>query len=202
MAEHVETGKALAAVYARGLFELSKEQGVVDQIMDEFHDLIDYMRTDAEFARFMNSPTVDEDTRRTVLDKLFRGKMHDLLLNTLLVMNDKGRNTLYAAACRSFEELLEEDRGQVEVHVIVAAPLSERLRAQLTGVMAGRTSRKPIILEAVDSRIIGGLIVQVGDELIDASVVKRLENMRSRLIDRAGREILSGKTYFDNVEVA
>lgn len=187
----------VANVYAESLLDLANVTQSAEAIRAEFDEVIGLMDRDAAFARFMESPSVDEDVRRHSLEKMFRGRLNDTLLNALLVLNERGRANIVRDVHRQYRLALEAQLNQAEIEVTSAAPLDAHVRGSLAATLKERFGRDVILVEHVDPSIIGGLIVQYGDTRLDASVSGHLERMRARLIERASREIHSGRSYFD-----
>jgi len=194
-------GLEVAGVYAASLLELAVEADAASAVMEELDDLISYMDRDAEFAAFLESPVVDSDDRRASLERLFRDRLSDLVLHTLLVLNDRGRSALLRYVHRRYRLLLEQRLGQVEVSVTSAEPLEPDLRRRLKAALDRQLGKDTILVEQVDPQIIGGLVIQRGDERYDASVARQLSRLREALQARASREMHSGKSYFEEVEI-
>lgn len=182
-------------VYAQALLEAANEAGRTDEVAEQFDDLIRYMDQDGDFDRFMVASTVDDEVRRSTLERLFRGRMDDLLLNLLQVLNDRGRSELLRQVHERFRLRLEEQRQQVEVEVITAVPLGEEVLGRLTAMLSERIGRQAIAVPRVEESLIGGLVVQVGDRRLDASMARQLACIRERLLGRASAEIHQGRRY-------
>ena len=163
-----------------------------------------YLEKDAALADFLSSPAVDEEAREAAMEKMFRNRMNDLLLDTLQVLNAKGRSSIIPALYERYRLALERARGAVDVQVTTAVPLTDELRDRLGQTVAQRTGLKPLLIEQVDPALLGGLVVQIGDQKLDGSVSHRLRRLRQALSEafreRASREIHAGKEYFDGVE--
>jgi len=196
-----DTVIAVADVYASALLNLTEAAGTSAAVRDELAELAAYIAKDQAFRNFLESPAVDSEARKKTLEKLFRGRVIDVLLDTLQVMNAKGRSGIVPTLHERFRLLVEAVRGEVDVHVTTAAPLSEELRTKLLDVLRRHTGKKPELIERVEPNLIGGLVVRVGDEKIDGSVAHKLATMRGSLLERASREIHSGKQYFEGVAV-
>ena len=186
---------ALARVYAAAMLQLAESLGEADWLLEELTDFAARLEVDPELDTFLTSPTIDAAARRTAFEKLLRGKYSDLFVDSLQVINRKGRLGLIRGLARTYHLLLEELRGRVEVHVRTAAPLTDRHRAELKEVAAKQTGKQPDLVETVDESLIGGLIMQIGDQRFDTSVATRLKRLAGALLDRASREIHSGRTY-------
>ena len=188
---------AVAAVYADSLLELAEDQGVAETILEELAGLVEMLDANAGIEGFFISPLVDMEGRREALDRALGGRASDLLLNTLQVMNRKGRLGLVRALAEAYRRALEELRGEVEVQVTTAVPLGEEIRQRLAESTSGLTGRKARLIEQVDPALLGGMVITIGDRKIDTSVATELQKMHAKLLERASREIQSGRRYVE-----
>lgn len=196
MAIAKDSSLAVGDVYAEALFEAARQQNQLDEVFDQLTELGAYMEREPEFGAFMIALTVDDDAREAVLDKLFRGRMNDLLLNALQVLNRRRRPDLLPALCEQFRKRMETHRNQIEVDVRTARPLPDDQRNELAGALRNRIGKEPILKIKVDESLLGGLIVQVGDKQLDMSISSRLAAMRQKLLARVSTEIHSGRHFF------
>ena len=188
---------AIARVYAQAALSLAETQGQAESVLEEIEDLRILMDRDPAFDDFLGSPLVNTEERRASLDRMGRGQMSEILLDTLQVMNNKGRAGLVRALVEAYRQEYEELRGLVRVRVQSAIPLSDSLRGQLQNVVSSYTGKTAQLQETVEPSLIGGLVVQVADRRIDTSVVKEIRGLGQRLLERASQEIHSGRTYFE-----
>jgi len=196
MAIAKDSSLAIGDVYAEALFEAARQQNQLDEVFDQLTELGAYMEREPEFGAFMIALTVDDDVWEAVLDKLFRGRMNDLLLNALQVLNRRRRPDLLPALCEQFRKRMETHRNQIEVDVRTARPLPDDQRNELAGALRNRIGKEPILKIKVDESLLGGLIVQVGDKQLDMSISSRLAAMRQKLLARVSTEIHSGRHFF------
>ncbi len=190
-----ERDREVGRLYAEAMLHVAEEQGQSEALLEELDGLVAYMDGHPEFERFLGSPLVEEGPHEQVLEKAFRGKASDLLVDSLLVVNRKGRLSSVRAIALAYRAALRDLRGWVDVRVRTAVPLTPELRNRLTEVLAAATGRTPTLIEKVDPAVIGGLVVQVAGRKIDASVASRLHDLSTALASRAAREIHSGKAY-------
>lgn len=188
---------ALARVYATAMLQLAESLGETDALLEELRDFAGRVEKDADLRGFLSSPVVDAKTRQETLEKLFRGRRSDLFVDAVQVLNRKGRLNLMEAVAEVYYLELEELRGRVEVHVRTAAPLTRRLREKLREMAKAQTGKEVDLVESVDESLIGGLVVQMGDRKLDASVATRLKRLSAALADRASFEIHSGTSFVD-----
>lgn len=197
MANIEQESQSIAEVYASALLELAVAKNQADEVESELSDVAGILEDNAEFARFMASPTVPEEARTDGLEKAFRGKMNDLLLNTLLVMNRKGRAGLVVAVAEAYRLLMEFRNGEVDVIVRSAVKLDDATKDRVRKAVGSYVGKKPRLVEKVDEALIGGLVLQIGDEKLDTSVASRLGKMRHAFLERASHEIRGRRKYFE-----
>jgi F-type H+-transporting ATPase subunit delta len=184
---------AIATVYAQAMIELAESQGATDALMAELDELGLAIERDPELADFLASPLIDSDERRDSLEKIFRGRASDLFVDSLQVVNRKGRLALIEAITVAFAQARRELRNEVDVDVTSAVPLSAALRARLQQAVDHFTGKKSRLLESVEPKLLGGMVLRVGDQKIDSSVARELEMMKEALAARTSREILAAR---------
>jgi len=192
----------VAAVYARAMLELAAAQGQEDELLAELHDLSRTVEDDAELATFLASPLVSGEARAEVLEKVFRRRASDLLVDSLEVINRKGRLGLLPAIAAAYRGEYRELRGLVDVRVTTAVPLNEAQRASLSRAVAGFTGKQPELIERVDPSILGGLVVEVAGEKVDSSLATQLRDVGTALAQRAAQELHGGARLFEGMEAA
>ena len=185
----------LAKVYSDSMLTLAEERNEAEALGAELADLAAYVAGDAELATFLSSPTVDVTVRAATLEKLLRGRYSDLLIDALQVLNRNERLGLLGAVAETYHATHEDRKGNVEVYITTATPLSDAARSRLRDMFSSKTGKRAELVETVDESLIGVMVARLGDEKLDTSVSRKLIVMADRLLDRASREIHSGRTY-------
>jgi F-type H+-transporting ATPase subunit delta len=198
MASIDEREREVGRLYAEAILHVAEEKGQAEELLEELNGLVEYLDKNPEFERFLASPLIEEEPHAQVIEDAFRGKASDLLVDSLLVVNRKGRLSAVRAIAVAYRAALRDLRGWMDVHVRTAVPLTDALRARLTDALAATTSRKPSLVEHVDPAVIGGLVIQIEGRKIDASLASRLHHLSEALLARASREIHSGKAYVES----
>jgi F-type H+-transporting ATPase subunit delta len=196
MAGGIERQAGVAAVWSDALARLAAESGREDELLEELEGLVGLLDRDAGLEALLASPIVDDDAKRVLLEKALRGRASDLLADALQVMRRKGRLGLLRAVAAAYRQEWLRRRNRVEVRVTSAVPLTDALRAELERAARARTGREPLLVEKVDSALLGGLVVRIGDDKFDGSVARELSRLEEQLLDRASRELHAGKSYF------
>jgi len=192
MAESIDKLEGLAEVYATALFELAQRAGLVDQVRGELEELVRLEQLEPDFAVFLSSSAVDEDRRAASLDKMFRDRLSDLVLNTLQVMNQHGRCGLLSVLCRQYVLRQEEAANQIEALAVSAVELDESQRKAVEALAARLTDKEPLVEFAVDPSVLGGLVLQIGDWRYDNSLRTRLKAAHGQLRERGDRGLEVG----------
>jgi F-type H+-transporting ATPase subunit delta len=195
MADHQGQTEPLADVYAEALVSAASEQGQDEAVAEEFGDLVRYLDTDAEFERFLTGDAVDDDPRRQSLERIFRGRMSDLLLNLLQVLNHRGRLELVRDVYRCVQLRMEAKHREQEVVVETAMPLNDELRTAIRSDVGAQIGRQVLLIEELRPELIGGVVIRFGDVQVDGSVASQIQRTYKRLCERATEEIHGGRGY-------
>jgi F-type H+-transporting ATPase subunit delta len=185
---------AVAEVYARSLIGLAEAQRLTDTVMYELTELAGLAESDAEFARFLSSPMIDADARRATIEKLFRGRLCDLTVDAIQVLNRKERLGLLGAIAECYRLAFEALRGQVDVLVRTAIPLSEGLRVRVKRLADARSGKDAQLVESVDPSLIGGMSMKFGDEKFDATVATKLKVLSESFARRGSEAIHASRS--------
>lgn len=180
---------ALATVYARSLYELAEEAGGHDKIVEvaeELEQACELARADSSFHEFLGSPIVDRTRRGEALRRIFDGRVTDLVLRFLLVLNAKGRLGRLESIGEAYDRLVHEAFGRIEVDVYTPAPLEAAQVDALKTRIASALDGEPVLYTYTEPGMLGGIKLRIGDQLIDGSVATRLRRMRRSLISGGG----------------
>jgi F-type H+-transporting ATPase subunit delta len=144
------------------------------------------------------SALISPDEKIGIIDRVFGTQASPLVLNFLKVLASHGRLDCIRAIDRRAHQLLDEFQGRVRVKVTTAAPVDPELAGRIAQGLKGLLDGEPVLDEAVDPELIGGVVVQVGDTVYDGSIARQLENVRQQMIDRSAHEIQSRRDRFRN----
>jgi F-type H+-transporting ATPase subunit delta len=186
MADSKDQQLHVAGVYAKALFDLAATAGKIEEVLAELESLSE-AESNADVALFMRSDALHSDKREAGLERMFRGKLSDLVLNTLLVMSQHRRHGLVAALRRAYELCQERYAGEVEVTVTSAVELGDTQKQTVEHSAAEISGKKPLVAYVVDEQVLGGLVMQIGDMRYDNSVRRHLYEARQRLGARGAR---------------
>jgi F-type H+-transporting ATPase subunit delta len=190
MADIDHKNDALADRYAKAILDLAERDQQSESVLEALQALVAQIEKDPAVDVALRSASIDPDTRERAIEKSCRGRMPDVLVNALQVMNRKGRMALLPVVAERYRLALEALRNEVDVHVTSAVPLTDALREQLRQAAAKYTDgRTPRLVERVDKALLGGVILQLEDRKYDGSLRWQLERLARRLHERAVHEI-------------
>lgn len=172
----------VARRYARALFDLAQEKGLVDQVDRELGMVISMIEENQQLKAVVNDVLIAPQVKRDLFGKLLSGKLSPLVMNFVQVVTRKRRESYFPQIYRAFLDLANEARGIVEVEVRSAVALPEETVQKLESKLVGRLGKRVKFQTQVVPELVGGLVVRVGDELLDGSIKTRLQRMRDRLI--------------------
>lgn len=187
-----EEGAAeIARSYALALLNVTDDRGESEAVLGELDELVeDVWRGQNEFAFLLGGGIVDPERRDRVLTEVFEGRAHPTVVQFLRVLGRRDRLELVPLVARIARSIWDERNNRVPVTVRSAVPLDDGQREQLRGRLEGLTGgATPILSEEVDASLIGGLVVRVGDQVYDASIRRRLEQIREDLMRRRTGEL-------------
>jgi F-type H+-transporting ATPase subunit delta len=197
-----QDGIEVARVYAEALLELAEADGVADEVLqqlDAFGRLLDRV---PKLEPLLTNPFVETASKSALIERDLRDRLHDLIVNTLEVMNRKGRLGLARSLIVAYRDAFETARGIQQVRVVSALPLNDRQRDEIARAAARFTGRTPRLVEAVDESLIGGVVLYAGDRKLDASLRRDLEEAEDRLAERASAEMQRGAERYVEEEPA
>jgi len=193
MAASQDKERSLARIYAEAM--LAAAAGAEQAFVDDLDALVGLLDRDPAFEAVLANPLINAAGKRALIDRALRGQLGDTLVDGLQVMRKKGRLGLLRELARAVHGLWLERQGKVEVRVTSAVPLSPALREDLIRAAAKRIGKQPVLVERVDPKLLGGLVVRARDGKFDSSVARTLGRIEAELLERASNELHSGKSY-------
>jgi len=170
----------IAAVYARSFFEVAKEQGKLDPIREQLGQIADALAENRELQTFFFSPYFSTPEKEEGLGKLVDGA-DPILLNFLHLLIENHRMPVLFRVRRGYDDLWEEENKLLPVEVTSAVALDEDTVRHIGERIGEQTGRRVELSSKVEPDILGGIVVRVGNTVLDASVRNRLEQLRRQV---------------------
>lgn len=176
-----------ALAYGSTLLELANERQQTDTVAADLSSLQEVLAQNPVFRDFLRDPSISENERGETLKKVFDGKVVPLLGYFLQLLNAKNRLGQIDEIAAAYRDLLDEQNGKIEVDVTVASKLSSEQLEDVRQKVSAALGKDAVVHQYVDESIIGGMILRVQDQLIDASVKTQLAAMKKQLMENAPR---------------
>jgi F-type H+-transporting ATPase subunit delta len=170
----------IARVYGDALFAVAKEEDKIDEIRDELGEFADALNDDRDLQVFFFSPFFSSQEKRDGIAKAVKGAS-DEFENFLSLLAEKHRMPAIFRVRSHYDELWAEENKRLEVRVTSAVPLDESVVKRVGEEIERQTDRKIDLEAEVDEDILGGLVLRVGNMVLDASLREKLNRLRKEV---------------------
>ena len=174
----------IARTYANALFEVAKEAGKLDEVRDQLGEFADALNENRELQIFFFSPYFSSGEKREGIQRVLSGAQPELV-NFLELLAEKHRMPVVFRIRDRFDELWAEENRRLEVRLTSAVPLDEEVVRKVGEEIERKTDKRIDLSADVDEDILGGLVLRVGDMVLDASVRAKLEKLRKEVASAA-----------------
>jgi F-type H+-transporting ATPase subunit delta len=174
----------LARVYARSLFAVAREHGKLDELREQLAQFAAALGENRELRVFFLSPYLSAKDKLDGLGRVLTGA-DQILLNFLGLLIEKHRMAVIFRISEQYERLWQEENRMLPVEITSAVELDRATTESLGRTIGERAGRKVTLASRVDPEIIGGIIVKVGNSILDASIRNRLEQLRRHVAQGA-----------------
>lgn len=180
----------LARVYAEALLSVAAKANAQDQVGSELDDLIrNVLAAKPEVEAFLNNPTVGKREKDPAIAQAF-ASASEPVRNLIGVLNQNNRLRLIRSVAAVYRDIRDQQAGRLRVTVKSAVPLTDDQTNKIKASLESSLKKTPVIASVVDPELIGGLVIQVGDRVIDTSVRTRIQTLRAQLMERGTSYVL------------
>jgi F-type H+-transporting ATPase subunit delta len=170
----------IAEVYARALFEVATDQDKLDEIHEELGQFADAVNENRDLARFFFSPYFSTEEKKDALGRMIDGA-EPALMNFLEALIERHRMPVIFRIRARFHELWEEERRLLPVEVTSAIELDKETVDGIGESIGKQVGRRVELSSRVDPEILGGIVLRVGNFVLDASIRHRLDQLRKQV---------------------
>jgi len=170
----------IAQVYARALFEVARERDILDEIHDELGAFTKALNENRELAVFFFSPYFSGEEKKDGLERAVTGA-DPIFMNFLETLLERHRMPVIFRITAQFEQLWDEENKLLPVEVTSAVELDSETVQSIGKRIGEQTGQKVELTSTVDPDILGGLVVRVGNFVLDASIRNRLNQLRKQV---------------------
>ena len=170
----------LAQVYSQALFEVAKEHDVIDDVREQLGQFADELDENRDLQVFLFSPYFSSQEKKEGIGKIIEGA-DERFLNFLELLAERHRMPAIFRIRRAYDALWREENKLLPVTVTSAVELDEGLVKGLGERIEEQTGKQVELTSRVDPDVLGGLVLQVGNMVLDASIRNRLEQLRKQV---------------------
>lgn len=170
----------IAQVYSRALFDVAREEDKLDTIRDQLGEFADAVDGSRDLQVFLFSPYLSTDEKKAGLRSAVRDA-DETLMNFLELLAEKHRMPAIFRIRRQFDDLWEAENRRLPVQVTSAVELDESTVKQIGDAIGEQTGQHIELTSEVDPDILGGIVLRVGNSVLDASIRHRLEQLRKQV---------------------
>ena len=167
----------IARAYSEALFDVATEKDELDEVQQQLGEFTDAMDRDRDLQVFFFSPYFSSQEKKEGIKKAITGGNTELV-NFLELLAEKHRMPALFQIRKRFDELWAKAKDRLEVTVTSAVPLDDSVVKSIGDEIEKKTGKTIDLNSRVDDAIIGGLVLQVGNRILDASISSRLDRLR------------------------
>jgi len=175
--------KLVGATYGEALFELAVEEGREEELMGEIIQLRELLSENPDFGKLMNHPKVLKEDKLEVLESVFKGRISEELVGFLHLIVSKDRYGEIDSILDYFIDEVKQVKGIGVAYVTTALDLSEAKKKEIEQKLLSTTSFNRMEMHyQVDEGLIGGMVIRIGDRVVDSSIRSKLSGLERELL--------------------
>lgn len=174
--------KLVSKTYGDALFEVAVEEGAIDSMMEEVEAVQGVLQENEEYVKLLSHPKIPVEEKNSIMKEAFDGKISNELMGLFSTVVEKGRFSEIEGILAYFLEEVRECKKIGTADVISAKELSQEERASVEKKLLETTSYESFRMNyRVDASLIGGMMIRIGDRVVDSSIRTKLNNMAKDL---------------------
>ncbi len=175
--------KLISKTYGEALFELAIEEQKLDVLFEEAKAVRDILRENADFGKLMGHPKIPREDKIKVAEEVFKGRVSEELTGFLVLIIEKDRSFEIDAILTYFIDRVKEEKHIGVAFVTTAVELDEATQTKIKKRLLETTKYKEMEMHyTVDASIIGGMVIRIGDRVIDSSITTKLNELKKQLL--------------------
>lgn len=175
--------KLISKTYGEALLELAIEEQKLDVLFEEAKAVRDILRENADFGKLMGHPKIPREDKIKVAEEVFKGRVSEELTGFLVLIIEKDRSCEMDAILTYFIDRVKEEKHIGVAFVTTAVEPDEATRTKIKKRLLETTKYKEMEMHyTVDASIIGGMVIRIGDRVIDSSITTKLNELKKQLL--------------------
>ena len=174
--------KLVSKVYGDALFEATKEANKLDVVYEEVQQLLVILKENAELQKMLESPKIIREDKENVIETVFRGRISDEIVELIKLMIAKGRVDSVEAVFQYFIGLVKEEKKIGIAYVTSAMEVTDKQKKEIEKKLLETTKYESFEMNYdVDESLIGGMVIRIGDRVVDSSIKTKLYDLAKNL---------------------
>jgi F-type H+-transporting ATPase subunit delta len=175
--------KDIARVYASSLVELGQSMKILPELEEEIKFVAGVVKENADFRHFLVAPGIAREAKKDFIDKVFKGNLSETIVNFVKVLIDNDRQACIVEIGEALSAFVDQVNNRQQVTIVTSAELDPSMKDKLTARLKEIMKKDIILKSEIKADIIGGIIIKVGDTVIDGSLAKDLRNIKNNLLN-------------------
>jgi F-type H+-transporting ATPase subunit delta len=172
--------------YAEALMSVAQTHQLMEQFGEDVNFLLGLLQESTELRHFLTNPFIKVEAKKAVLRQVTESQVQGYIFNFLMLLVDRRRIFLLEAICKQYQALLRQKNNTVLAEVISTVELSDQQRQMVIQKVKQMTGAAQVELEtSIDADLIGGVIIKVGSQVLDASIRGQLRRIGNSLMSSA-----------------
>jgi len=168
----------VATRYAKSLLQLATEKGQLEKVYADMQLVKSICEENKEFRNFLNSPIIKMDKKVAVIKEIISGKVSEITSGFLTILTQKRRESYMSEIAKEFIAQYKHYKNILTAVITSAVGIDKTVKAKVLELVKQTTTGEVELVEKVDASLIGGFILTIGDKQVDASVSRRLNELR------------------------
>lgn len=173
---------AIVEPYAEALMSVAQSNKVTNEVGEDIKSILEMLHSSDELKEFLTNPLTKAEAKKGALDQLLKSKIQPYLYNFLMLLVDRRRTFLLEPICEHYQSLLRKLNNTVLAEVVSAIELNNSQKEQIIAKVQQMTKSNQVELAtSIDASLIGGVVIKIGSEVLDASIRGQLRRMTTSL---------------------
>ncbi len=174
--------KLVSKTYGDALFAVALEESRMDEFFEATKALVEIFRTNEDFGKLMNHPKIMKEDKVKIVEETFGGKLPKEIIGMMVLMISKGRASEMLPVFEYFIDLVKEEKKIGKADVTTAIELTKAQKEKVEKRLLETTEYKSFeMCYKVDESLIGGMVIRIGDRVVDSSIKTKLYNLSREL---------------------
>ena len=174
--------KLVSKTYGDALFAVALEENRMDEFFEAVKVVADILRTNEEFSKLMNHPKIIKEEKVKIVEEAFKNGIPKEIVGIMTLLITKGRADEMLSVFDYFIDLVKEEKKIGRADVVTATELSEKQKAKVEKKLLDTTKYETFEMNySVDTSLIGGMVIRIGDRVVDSSIKTKLFELTREL---------------------